>query len=72
MKQKLQLFILFLVFSTAHAQQEISSEYSRQADAMFAPLNKTLVPHGILLDFGMEFPRSSEHYLPAVRSLLTL
>jgi hypothetical protein len=22
---------------------------------MFAPLNKTLVPHGILLDFGMEF-----------------
>ena len=55
MKQKLQLFILFLVFSTAHAQQEISSEYARKADAMFAPLNKTLIPHGILLDFGMEF-----------------
>lgn len=55
MKQKSLLFILFLVFSVANAQQEISSEYSRQADAMFAPLNKTLVPHGILLDFGMEF-----------------
>ncbi|MDD3003650.1 hypothetical protein [Flavobacterium sp.] len=55
MKKSTLLFILLLVFSIANAQQEISSEYSRQADAMFAPLNKTLVPHGILLDFGMEF-----------------
>ena len=54
MKQKL-LFFLFFAFSMANAQQEISREYAQQANAMFAPLNKNLVPHGILLDFGMEF-----------------
>ena len=55
MKKSTLLFILLLVFSIANAQQEISREYAQQANAMFAPLNKTLIPHGILLDFGMEF-----------------
>lgn len=55
MKKHPLLFILFLVYTMANAQQEISRAYDTEASAMFAPLNKTLVPHGILLDFGMEF-----------------
>lgn len=55
MKKITLLFILFLAYNIANAQQEISRAYATEASAMFAPLNKTLVPHGILLDFGMEF-----------------
>ena len=55
MKKHPLLFILFLVYTMANAQQEISRAYDTEASAMFAPLNKTLIPHGILLDFGMEF-----------------
>jgi hypothetical protein len=55
MKKFSLLLILFLVFIRANAQQEISTAYSMQSSAMFAPLDKTKIPHGILLDFGMEF-----------------
>ena len=68
MKQKLLLFILVLVYSIANAQQEISSEYATQANAMFSPLNKALVPHGILLDFGMEFTNLKAYNGVLIRS----
>lgn len=55
MKKISLLFILLHVYSTSNAQQEISTTYATQANAMFSPLNKTFIPHGILLDFGMEF-----------------
>jgi hypothetical protein len=55
MKKFTLFFFMFLAYATANAQQEISRAYATEANAMFAPLNKTLVPHGILLDFGMEF-----------------
>lgn len=55
MKKFSLILILFLVFIRANAQQEISTAYATQASAMFAPLDKTKIPHGILLDFGMEF-----------------
>jgi hypothetical protein len=55
MKKFTLLLVMFLAYSIANAQQEISRSYATEASAMFAPLNKTLVPNGILLDFGMEF-----------------
>jgi hypothetical protein len=55
MKKFTLFFVMFLAYTMANAQQEISRAYATEASAMFAPLNKTLVPHGILLDFGMEF-----------------
>ena len=55
MKKFIFFFLMFLVYSMVNAQQETSRAYDTEASAMFAPLNKTLVPHGILLDFGMEF-----------------
>lgn len=55
MKKFSLLSLLFLVFNIATAQQEISTAYATEANNMFAPLDKTKVPHGILLDFGMEF-----------------
>ena len=54
MKKISLLFILFFVCVT-NAQQEISTAYSDQVTAMFAPLDKTRIPHGILLDYGMEY-----------------
>lgn len=55
MKKLLYIFISFLVFNLATAQQEISTAYATQVNAMFAPLDKTKVPNGILLDFGFEY-----------------
>lgn len=42
-------FVMFLAYTTANPQQEISRAYATEASAMFGPINKTLVPNGILL-----------------------
>lgn len=55
MKNILLLFIFFLVTNLTLAQQEISTTFATQTNAMFAPLDKTKVPNGILLNFGMEY-----------------
>ena len=54
--KKFSLF-LFLVFVSlmAHAQQEISTAYATAATNIFAPLDKTRIPHKVLLDFGFEY-----------------
>lgn len=54
--KKISYFLLcFLVFTIANAQQEISNAYATQVSNMFAPLDKTKIPHGLLLDFGFEY-----------------
>ncbi len=55
MKKYSLLFILLLVSTFATAQQEISTAYATQVTNMFAPLDKTKIPHKILLDFGFEY-----------------
>ena len=55
MNKLLYVFVCFLVFNMATAQQEISTAYATQANNMFAPLDKTRIPHGILSDFGFEY-----------------
>lgn len=47
--------MLFLVSVMATAQQEISTAYADAVNNMFAPLDKTRIPHKILLDFGFEY-----------------
>lgn len=37
------------------AQQETNTSFATQMNTMFSTLDKTKVPHGILLDYGMEF-----------------
>ena len=54
--KKISYFLLcFFVFTIANAQQEISNAYATQVSNMFAPLDKTKIPHGLLLDFGFEY-----------------
>ena len=48
--------ICFLLFSVVvMAQQEINTSFATQMTTMFSPLDKTKVPHGVLLDYAMEF-----------------
>jgi hypothetical protein len=52
-------FILTLFFSMLSyysvAQQQINTEFKTKTLQVFQNLDKNRVPHGILLDFGMEF-----------------
>lgn len=48
------------------AQTETNSSFANQMETMFSPLNKNNVPHGILLDYGMEFTN-----VPAFNGTLT-
>ena len=48
--------ILFLLLAiNAIAQQEVNTSFATQMNNMFSPLDKNRVPHGILLDFALEF-----------------
>lgn len=55
MKNFSLVLILYFISLISTAQQEISTAYATVANNMFAPLDKTRIPHGILSDFGMEF-----------------
>lgn len=48
------------------AQIETNTSFASQMNTMFSPLNKNNVPHGILLDYGMEFTN-----VPAFNGALT-
>jgi len=55
MKKELLLFsLLFCVFNV-NAQTEINTSFAEQMNTVFSDLDKTKIPHGILLDYGMEF-----------------
>lgn len=45
----------FIVCQTMLAQQEINTSFKDEMNNIFQNLDKDKVPHGILLDFGMEF-----------------
>ncbi len=55
MKNYLYIFIIFLVSMQVSAQQEINTTFRNQTLQVYQNLDKNRVPHGILLDFGMEF-----------------
>jgi len=56
MKKKL-LFLVGLSFYTLgiNAQTEINTSFAEQMNTVFSDLDKTKIPHGILLDYAMEF-----------------
>jgi hypothetical protein len=54
MKNLFKILSLFLAIN-AIAQQEVNTSFATQMNNMFSPLDKNRVPHGILLDFAMEF-----------------
>ena len=54
MKKLFKILFLFFAIQTI-AQQEVNTSFATQMNTMFAPIDKTRVPHGILLDFAMEF-----------------
>lgn len=65
--KKLLLPVLCFLFVTLiNAQQDINTSFANQMTTIFSPLNKTNVPHGILLDYGMEFTN-----VPAFNGTLT-
>jgi hypothetical protein len=55
MKNYLYIFIISLVSLQVNAQQEINTDFRNQTLQVYQNLDKNRVPHGILLDFGMEF-----------------
>lgn len=63
-----KFFISYCLFwvVTAFAQKEISSDFGNQMTTMFSAIDKSKVPDGILLDYGMEFTN-----VPAFNGTLT-
>jgi hypothetical protein len=64
-KISLLLFCFFTSLAT-FAQQEINTSFKTQMNTTFGNLDKAKVPHGILLDYGMEFTN-----VPAYNGTLT-
>lgn len=61
------LFSCCLFFAvTFNAQQEVNTSFGTQMDATFSAIDRTKVPDGILLDYGMEFTN-----VPAFNGTLT-
>ena len=54
-KKKSFIFILLLLGFAMQAQQSINQDYSNKIDQAFSGLDKNRVPHGLLLDFAMDF-----------------
>ncbi|MEW4923200.1 hypothetical protein [Algibacter sp. 2305UL17-15] len=55
MKNFTVFLTLLLLSQCAVCQVETNMSFATQMTTMFSPLNKNNVPHGILLDYGMEF-----------------
>jgi hypothetical protein len=65
--KKIKISICFaLVTFFAYAQVEINNHWKNQVNPIFQGLNKSYVPHGILLDYAMEFTN-----VPAYNGTLT-
>ncbi|MCL6273020.1 hypothetical protein M3P19_03315 [Muricauda sp. 2012CJ35-5] len=54
MKKILVLFALFVGLD-AHAQLHIDFEIANKTNEVFGPLDKSKIPHGMLLDYGYDF-----------------
>lgn len=55
MKNFIFWLCFFTVLPSAFSQIETNTSFANQMNTVFSPLDKTKVPHGILLDFGMDF-----------------
>jgi hypothetical protein len=65
--KKITVYLFLFLFSVCiHAQQDVNTSFVTQMNDMFGPLDKTKVPNGILLDYGMEFAN-----VPAFNGTLT-
>lgn len=54
--RQLLALILFCAFSsTIYSQAETNTEFSNRMNYVFSPLEKNRVPHGLLLDYAVEF-----------------
>lgn len=55
-KRLLPFLLSFALFiNLSYAQQEVNTEFNDRMNFVFAPLEKYRVPHGLLLDYAMEF-----------------
>lgn len=59
MKLKLFSFLGLLFFCPLVIAQTVSTAYSTQINSTFANLDKTKVPHKLLIDYAMEFEELS-------------
>jgi len=66
MKKFTFILCFFIVSQFSFAQQDVNTAFANKMNTMFSPLNKNYVPHGILLDYGMEFTN-----VPAFNGTLT-
>ncbi|MBG6110284.1 hypothetical protein H4V97_002520 [Flavobacterium sp. CG_23.5] len=66
MKKITFLLFAFLFSIFSNAQQDINTTFATQMNTVFGSLDKTKIPHGILLDYGMEFTN-----VPAYNGTLT-
>jgi hypothetical protein len=55
MKRTALLLPIYLYCLCLFAQKEINKSFKTQMSFTFEPLDKTKIPHNILLDYGMEF-----------------
>jgi hypothetical protein len=60
MKRLLLLCSFVLLTNLASAQQEINYDFTNKMNTLFGQLDKNKIPHGILLDYGMEFTNLAE------------
>ena len=54
-KITLFLFTLLLYLTSSYAQVQKNTSWKNHVNSTFQGMDKTRVPHGILLDFAMEF-----------------
>jgi hypothetical protein len=55
MKKILPILTALLFYCAATAQDEVNTSFADQMNTVFGSLDLSKVPHGILLDYGMEF-----------------
>jgi hypothetical protein len=60
MKRLLLLCSFVLLTNLESAQQEINYDFTNKMNTLFGQLDKNKIPHGILLDYGMEFTNLAE------------
>ncbi|CAM1363444.1 conserved exported protein of unknown function [Tenacibaculum soleae] len=59
--KRITLLCYFILTATlTYAQQEINTSFTNQMNTLFGQLDKTKIPNGILLDYGMEFTNIAE------------
>lgn len=66
MKKITALLAIFLISLSSYGQDEVNTSFASEMNTIFGQLDKTRIPHAILLDYGMEFTN-----VPAYNGILT-